>query len=125
MSQWEWPDVAALQHPGVTERVVSNLEWIVHRITDYYVVDQIDADDFGCLPQLACELDVGRTRRRVSAGMVVGNDDRGCGRQYRDLKHLPRMREGAGERPQRDHRPTDGLVFPLCYGWCFNEFYSS
>jgi len=38
--------VAALQHPGVTERVMTHVEWIVHRISDNYVVEQVNADDF-------------------------------------------------------------------------------
>lgn len=87
------------------------MEWIVHRTADYYVVEQVDAVDFWCLSELARELDVGRTWAGVATGMIVRNDDRGSRRENRDLEHLSRMREGARERSQCDHRPTDGFVF--------------
>jgi hypothetical protein len=66
-------DAVALQHPGTTKRVVPNMEWVVFHGADNHMVEQVDPDDSGCLPQLAGKLDVGRTRRRVSAFTKSGS----------------------------------------------------
>ena len=103
----------SLQHPRIAERVESRVERVVFRSADNDVVDEVDPDDFCGLAELAGELDVGRTRCGVPAGVVVRNDNR-CGRcENRDFEHLPRMRERARERPERDHRAADGFLLPV------------
>lgn len=66
------PIVTALQHPGVTERIVSNMEWVIIGGANDHMIDQVDADDLRCLPQLTGELNVGGTRRWIAAYAVCG-----------------------------------------------------
>jgi len=56
---------------------VSNLQRIVLAGAHDDMVNQVDADDSGCVAQLARELEVGRTWRRVTAGVIVLCCDRG------------------------------------------------
>lgn len=55
----------------VSKGIESHVERIVLRRADDDVVDEVDPDDLCGLPQLAGELDVGGTRRRIPARMVV------------------------------------------------------
>lgn len=86
--------------------------WVFLGRADDEVVDELDPMIFA----------VSRSWRVIWTSWALGSGPRwdGCakrqsprGRQNRALEHLPRMRERARERPERDHCPSDRLVLPI------------
>src|SRR5262245_14569961 len=73
----------------------------------YDVVEQRTDEQRSRMSEAVGERDILRARRRISAGMIVHDDDARSPRSDGRSEHLPRMNQTRGERAARDLPPAD------------------
>ena len=83
--------VPSSQNPGLSKTVVT----AALRVRDYFshdhMVEEFYIDSLGRFSELASHLHIGRTRRRVSAGMIMRAGDGGGTVLDGRPKNLPRV----------------------------------
>ena len=77
------------------------------------MVNQVDVDCFGGLAQLSGQMEVGRARSGVAAGMIVGANHSGRAFSNRLTEHFPRMGQCGGRGPGAYFHSLQQSIFPI------------
>lgn len=62
---------ACSEQAGLAKRIDAAMERIALRVADDDVIEQFDVDDLRGIAEFASDVNVGRARGRIAAGMVV------------------------------------------------------
>lgn len=101
------------KYSGISKAVETPFGRIDSLITDDHVVEQVDIHRPGCFPELASHLNVGRTRCRIAARVIVDTNDRRSGEPDGLTENFARVNEAAARRSRGRFVQSDEPVLPI------------
>lgn len=88
-------------------------ERVVFGTADNDVVEKFDAEDVSGFPKLLGDTDVFAARRRITGGMIVGDDDGRGGLQDSEFENFARVDEATAGGAQSHQTASEWLVLSV------------
>lgn len=102
-----------LEEPRFAKRIHPAALRVAFRITDYYVVEQLDFEDLRGFAELPRDVHVGLTWGRVSTRMIVGDDECAASSNDRTAENLATGNQCRINRSQRDEVPAQWMILAV------------